>query len=211
MSILNLNISDPAMLVERATPAELLSAIREILTWDETTLKVTNRLISVWSARAIANPNDREGISEIQRLIHYTLNRATSSGSLPEEFRHRWQQASDILEARRLNLAHADPEAQLNRLHVPEILQLLLKAGSRELPQSDLVKHLEVTTGRVTQLIGPLEANGLISKRKHGRDNLLKLTETGLKFAGKLDRDNVSSSTVKPERGSSFLINKKSA
>lgn len=187
MSTLNLNISDPAMLVERATPSELLTAIREIVVWNETALNVTNRLISVWSARAIANPNDREGISELQRLIHYTLNRATSTGSLPEEFRYRWQQASDMLEARRLNLAHADPEAQLSRTHVKEILRHLVTSGSLEKPQSELVQLLGVSSGRVTQLIGPLEANGLISKRKLGRDNLLKLTETGQKHAEKFD------------------------
>ena len=211
MDELNLNVSDPAMLVDRSTPAELLAAIRSLDTWNETALKVANRLISVWSARAIANPNDREGISELQRVIHYTLNRANSLSTLPDEFRYRWQEASDMLEARRLNLAHADPEAQLSRLHVPEILLLLLKAGNRELPQSELVQHLDVTTGRVTQLIGPLEANGLITKRKQGRDNILKLTDTGLKYAGKLDRERIPTSSEQSERGSSFLIIRKSA
>ena len=183
MNALNLNVSDPAMLVDRSTAAELLAAIRSLDTWNETALKVANRLISVWSARVIAGVNDREGISELQRIIHYALNRANSMATLPEEFRYRWQEASDMLEARRLNLAYADPEAQLNRTHVPEILQWLLSNGNRELPQSELVTHLEVTAGRVTQLIGPLESSGLVTKRKQGRDILLQLTESGRKHA----------------------------
>ena len=183
MSVLTLHASDPLLFVDRALPSDLLEAIKKLERWDERALEMANLLITVWSMDAIARANDREGISELQRIIHFTLNRAISLSTLPEEFRSRWQEASDMLEARRLNLAHADPDAQLGRRHVPEILQWLLSNGDRELPQSELVKHLEVTAGRVTQLIGPLESNGLVTKRKHGRDILLQLTESGRKHA----------------------------
>jgi DNA-binding MarR family transcriptional regulator len=198
---LNLNVSDPAMLVDRATPAELMVAIIDLEQWSDNELNAVNRMISVWSTRAIAHPNDREGISELQRLIHYALNRSKAAATLPAEHRYRWQEASDMLEARRLNLAHADPEAQMARRNVPEILRYLLQAGIGEQPQSGLVQHLGVTTGRVTQLISTLEANGLITKRKHGRDNLLKLTETGLRHAERLGEPH----ETEPARGASFL------
>jgi len=146
-------------------------------------LDMANLLITVWSADAIARPNDREGISELQRLIHGALEGVNAAASLPEEFRFRWLEASDMLESRRLNLAHADPEVLLRRRHVPEILQMLSGKGRCELPQLDLVKKLGVSAGRVTQLIGNLESSGLVAKRKHGRDILLQLTESGRKHA----------------------------
>jgi DNA-binding PadR family transcriptional regulator len=207
MDALNLNVSDPAMLVDRSTAAELLAAIRSLDTWNETALKVANRLISVWSARAIASVSDREGISELQRIIHYALNRANSMVTLPEEFRYRWQEASDMLEARRLNLAHANPEGQLSRLHVDKIIRLLFNAGGREMSQSELASRLDVklTSGRITQLLGPLEAHGLISKRKHGRDNLLQLTETGHKIAEQQERKNGFTENHNHERAGSYL------
>ncbi|TLU87787.1 MAG: hypothetical protein FDX21_02910 [Chlorobium sp.] len=207
MDALNLNVSDPAMLVDRSTAAELLAAIRSLDTWNETALKVANRLISVWSARAIAGAGDREGISELQRIIHYALNRANSIATLPEEFRYRWQEASDMLEARRLNLAHANPEGQLSRLHVDKIIRLLFNAGGREMSQSELASRLDVklTSGRITQLLGPLEAHGLISKRKHGRDNLLQLTETGHTIAEQQERKSGSTDNHNPERAGSYL------
>ncbi len=183
MGVFTLHASDPLLFVDRAIPSDLLEAIRKLERWDEQALDMANLLITVWSMDAIARANDREGISELQRIIHFTLSRARSLSTLPEEFRCRWQEASDMLEARRLNLAHADPEAQLGRRHVPEILQWLLSNGDRELPQSELVTHLEVTAGRVTQLIGPLESSGLVTKRKHGRDILLQLTDIGRKHA----------------------------
>jgi len=207
MIALNLNVSDPAMLVDRSTAAELLAAIRSLDTWNETALKVANRLISVWSARAIASASDREGISERQRLIHYALNRANSMATLPDEFRYRWQEASDMLEARRLNLAHANPETQLSRLHVDTILRLLFNAANHEMSQSELANRLDVklTSGRITQLIGPLEGHGLLSKRKRGRDNLLQLTEIGRKIAEQEDRKNGPTDNHYPERAASYL------
>jgi len=201
MSTLNLNVSDPAMLVDRATPAEVMAAIIDLEQWGEQELNAVNRMIAVWSTRAIAHPNDREGISELQRLIHYALGRAKAATTLPVEFRYRWAEAGDMLEARRLNLAHADPDAQIARRNVPEILRYLLQAGNGEQPQSGLVEHLGVTTGRVTQLISTLEANGLITKRRHGRDNLLKLTETGMRHAERLTEPH----ETEPARGASFL------
>lgn len=207
MIALNLNVSDPAMLVDRSTAAELLAAIRSLDTWNETALKVANRLISVWSARAIASASDREGISERQRLIHYALKRANSMATLPDEFRYRWQEASDMLEARRLNLAHANPETQLSRLHVDTILRLLFNAANHEMSQSELANRLDVklTSGRITQLIGPLEGHGLLSKRKRGRDNLLQLTEIGRKIAEQEDRKNGPTDNHYPERAASYL------
>ena len=201
MGMLNLHASDPLLSVDRAIPAELLEAIKGLETWDEQALDMANLLITVWSADAIARANDREGISELQRLIHFSLNRANSLSTLPEEFRCRWQEASDMLEARRLNLAHADPEAQLNRTHVREILQWLLNDGNREVPQSELVKYLEVSAGRVTQLIGPLESNGLVTKRKQGRDIMLQLTESGRKHA-----KSAALMSAVPERGFGALF-----
>jgi len=196
MGMLNLHASDPLLSVDRAIPAELLEAIKGLETWDEQALDMANLLITVWSADAIARANDREGISELQRLIHFSLNRANSLSTLPEEFRCRWQEASDMLEARRLNLAHADPEAQLNRTHVREILQWLLNDGNREVPQSELVKYLEVSAGRVTQLIGPLESSGLVTKRKQGRDNMTHPTESGRQQA-----TSAASKSAAPEGG----------
>lgn len=179
MNVLNLQTDDPVLLVDRATPAELAAAIRRLEQWDERALETTNRLISIWSARAIARTNDREGLSELQRLIHHALKGTVGSPKLPDQFAHRWQAISDLLEARRLNLAHADPAAQLRRRHVPEILRFLALAQSQETPQSALVEHLGVSTSRITQIIGPLESSGLISKRRTGRDNTLRLTQQG--------------------------------
>ncbi len=196
MDTFTLHANDPLLFVDRAIPSELLEAIKKLERWDEQALDMANLLITVWSADAIARANDREGISELQRIIHFTLHRASSLSTLPEEFRCRWQEASDMLEARRLNLAHADPETQLNRTHVREILQWLVSNGNRELPQSELVKHLEVSAGRVTQLIGPLESNGLVTKRKQGRDNMLQLTESGRGYA-----TSAAPKSTMPERG----------
>jgi DNA-binding MarR family transcriptional regulator len=183
MNTLNLHASDPVFVAVRAETTDLHKAIRDLDHWDQQALGMANMLITVWSARAIANPNNREGISELQRLIHYALEKAQSSASLPEEFRYRWVQASEMLESRRLNLAHADPAAQLQRRHVPDILDFLNERNSSEVGQSELEKLLDLSAGRITQLVGSLESCGLVNKRKQGREIFLELTATGQKYA----------------------------
>lgn len=190
MHALDLHTSDPTQLVDRSTPQALLEAILNLEAWDEKSLETANLLITVWASNAIARPNDRESISELQRIIHYAINRSNSIASLPEEHRYRWVEASDLLEARRLNLAHADPEAQLKRRHVDNILAFLSDSDDEEFLQTELISHLGVTAGRVSQLVGPLESNGLLTKRKTGRDVVLRLTKRGKQLAKQLDKQN---------------------
>lgn len=179
MGEFDLHTDDIALLVDCGAPAALANAIRHMEEWDTHSMEAANRLLSVWSARVIARPNDREGIAELQRLIHYALKGSSAPSGLSDEYVHRWQATSDLLEARRLNLAHAAPEAQLSRRHVPQILQFLSQARNQEVLQSELVAHLGISAGRVTQIIGPMESHGLIVKQRTGRDNTLRLTEKG--------------------------------
>ena len=206
MNKVNLHASDPTLLVDRSTPAELLEAILNLPNWDEKALETANLLITVWASNSIARQNDREGISELQRVIHYALNRSNAAANVPDEYRYRWEEASDLLESRRLNLAHADPETQIRRTHVRDLLLLMLDSGINEFPQSRLAQDFNITTGRITQIIGPLEANGLIAKRKQGRDNFLKLTDIGLYFASKLLREN---NDTRQDRGGFYLTHRK--
>lgn len=213
MSTLNLHASDPVFVAVRAETTDLHKAIRELDHWDQQALGMANMLITVWSARAIANPNNREGISELQRLIHYALEKAQSSTSLPEEFRYRWLQASDMLESRRLNLAHADPAAQLQRRHVPDILDFLNERKSNEVGQSEIEKLLDLSAGRITQLVGSLESCGLVNKRKQGREIFLELTATGQKYAvlsasKKQNKEALSSPISESETGFSGLLSR---
>ena len=181
--LLNLHASDPLMLTTCATPAELLAAIRALETWDVESLDATNLLLCVWAGRAIASPNDREGITELQRLIGHTIGWAKSRETLPKEYQHRWNQMSDLLEGRRMILAHADPESQMKRPHVSEMFRFMLESGNAEVRQSDIREFLGVSERRMVGLIGPLEAHGLITKRKVGLDQLLRLTEVGKEYA----------------------------
>lgn len=199
MSTLNLHESDPVFAAIRAETIDLFHAVRELKYWDEQALGMANMMITVWSAKAIANPNNREGISEIQRLIHFALQKAKSAASLPDEYRYRWLQASDMLESRRLNLAHADPEAQLSRRHVPDILEFIAENNNSAIKQSELEILLDVSSGRVTQLAGSLESCGLVSKRKQGRDIFLQLTATGQKYAELSAKKNRKPAARSPE------------
>lgn len=198
MTDLDLHTNDPALLADRATPAQLAAAIHRLHEWDEPALATADLLIAVWSARAIARPNDREGIAELQRLIQRALAEGATGCTPPPEYAHRWQAIGDLLQARWLNLAHANPEAQLRRRHVPEVLAFLDRADG-EAMQSALLEYLGVSAGRITQILGPLEGHGLIERQRKGRDNILRLTALGKQLVPATPNHGVA------KRGASYL------
>lgn len=208
MTSLNLHASDPVFASLRAKPSELIEAIRELDQWDSQTISMANMLLTVWASKAIASPNDPEGIAELQRLIHYALKTAISAPSIPDEFRHRWNQTNDMLEARHLELTITEPTTLLQRRHIPEILEFLLQRSPQEVRQAEIETLIKVSPGRVTQLVGSLCACRLTSKRKKGRDIMLQLTAEGRKQAEHLapERSVVLNQKLKPKHRLSMIF-----
>ena len=59
-------------------------------------------------------------------------------------------------------------------------LDVLARVGSSEgISQQRLADALLVTKGNISQLLGKMEADGLVSRRQDGRSNCLSLTEQG--------------------------------
>lgn len=172
------------MLIDKSTPQQLSATIRRLKEWDARALDCANRMLTVWTQAAIARPNDQQGIAELQRLIHHALHPLAATPVPPESYQARWQGFSDLLEARRLELAHADPAALLRRRNVKEILDAIAVAGGT-LEQARIAEQLDVSAGRVTQLVSLMESHGLLTRQRHGRDNRLSTTAMGRELTPK--------------------------
>ncbi|MBL8470926.1 MAG: helix-turn-helix transcriptional regulator [Rhodocyclaceae bacterium] len=183
-----LNHPDPGRLVASSSPEEVVDALRQLGAedpWPDWSLRLLDRLFIVWSAAAIARHSDEQGIAELQSALAYACTRARNAATLPESWRARWQAASDMLESRRQGLQGRDPDLILGRKHVQTLLGML---GAQETAQSDLAAALsgqgvDITPGRLSQLLSLMESHGLLEKRKDGRENRLKLSEQGAKYA----------------------------
>ena len=180
---------DPAQLSSVTSTAEILAAVRQFGAddgWSPRALQTLDHLLVVWTANTAARPDDVEGIAELQQLIDYVRHRSANRQHLPLASQSRWEALHDVLESRRLAIAGRQPERILDRAHVRAILGLIgtgttqreLTAGLQR-PDIDI----NISSGRLSQLLSLMEAHGLIDRRREGRENRLSLTPAGQQAA----------------------------
>lgn len=178
---------DPAQLSSITSTAEILAAVRQFGAdddWSPRALQTLDKLLVVWTANTTARPDDTEGIAELQRLIDYVRHRSANRQQLPPASQNRWEALHDVLESRRHAIDGRQPERILKRAHVRAILGLIgTGTTQRELTAGLQGSDINISPGRLSQLLSLLEAHGLIGRRREGRENRLSLTPAGQQAA----------------------------
>ena len=178
---------DPAQLSSITSPAEILAAVRQFGAdddWSPRALQTLDHLLVVWTANTAARPDDVEGIAELQQLIDYVRHRSANRQHLPLASQSRWEALHDVLESRRHAIAGRQPERILDRAHVRAILGLIgTGTTQRELTAGLQGRDINISSGRLSQLLSLMEAHGLIDRRREGRENRLSLTPAGQQAA----------------------------
>ena len=182
-----LHYPDPAQLSSITSPAEILAAVRQFGVdddWSPRALQTLDHLLVVWTANTAARPDDVEGIAELQQLIDYVRHRSANRQHLPLASQSRWEALHDVLESRRHAIAGRQPERILDRAHVRAILGLIgTGTTQRELTAGLQGRDINISSGRLSQLLSLMEAHGLIDRRREGRENRLSLTPAGQQAA----------------------------
>jgi hypothetical protein len=196
---------EPALLADSATPDDILQALRQCSAedgWPDESLDLVDFLLTSWTADFSARPDDRESIAELQRLIAYARTRAGNHPSLPPATSARWSALTDVLEARRRTINGRDPSLFIpkpsdvsepslvhGRSHVSEILGAIGQNCASQQALLDALgsdsKSRKITAGRLSQLLSLMEAHGLITRKRKGRENQLALTPLGATHAPK--------------------------
>lgn len=178
---------DPAQLSSVTSTAEILAAVRQFGAndgWSPRALQTLDHLLVVWTANTAARPDDVEGIAELQQLIDYVRHRSANRQHLPLASQSRWEALHDVLESRRHAIAGRQPERILDRAHVRAILGLIgTGTTQRELTAGLQGRDINISSGRLSQLLSLMEAHGLIDRRREGRENRLSLTPAGQQAA----------------------------
>ncbi|WP_374246971.1 hypothetical protein [Zoogloea sp.] len=174
---------EPAQLSSTADTSDVLAALRQLGAsdhWSERSLHTLDQLLVTWTANTAARQDDAEGIAELQRLIEYARNRTANQSSLPPASRDRWSALNDVLESRRYAIEGRRPERILNRAHVRTVLSLIGTGLSQPVLAEKLQdRNVEISPGRLSQLLSLMEAHGLIDRKREGRENRLTLTPAG--------------------------------
>lgn len=178
---------DPAQLSSITSTAEILAAVRQFGAndgWSPRALQTLDHLLVVWTANTAARPDDVEGIAELQQLIDYVRHRSANRQHLPLASQSRWEALHDVLESRRHAIAGRQPERILDRAHVRAILGLIgTGTTQRELTAGLQGRDINISSGRLSQLLSLMEAHGLIDRKREGRENRLSLTPAGQQAA----------------------------
>lgn len=174
---------DPAQLSSITSTAEILAAVRQLGAdddWSPRALQTLDHLLVVWTASTAARPDDIEGIAELQQLIDYVRHRSANRQHLPPASQNRWEALHDVLESRRHAIAGRQPDRILGRAHVQAILDLIGKGTTQpELTSKLQGRDIDISPGRLSQLLSLMEAHGLIDRKREGRENRLSLTPAG--------------------------------
>ena len=178
---------DPAQLSSVTSTAEILAAVRQFGAddgWSPRALQTLDHLLVVWTANTAARPDDVEGIAELQQLIDYVRHRSANRQHLPLASQSRWEALHDVLESRRHAIDGRQPDRILKRAHVRAILDLIgTGTTQRELTAGLQGRDIDISPGRLSQLLSLMEAHGLIDRRREGRENRLSLTPAGQQAA----------------------------
>lgn len=166
---------DPLDLAGQSDPAQALVALRGLKVLTQAQMHTLDLCLHQWVMTVLLRPHDGEGIAEVQTLCGRAQRLAQRSDQAPgASYAARWKAWDDLLEGRRYALqaqaARQEPPAQL--LHEEAILQRVAQGAC---PQSELVTLLGITAGRVSQLMGILEARGKIVRQRKGKESWVSL------------------------------------
>ncbi len=164
----------PEALVGQADLSDLLALLRKTKRLSRSRAEGLDHAFRQWTVRALGRPDDMDGLLELDETVYLASERLEPKMEGLGVFRNRWRAFRDLLESKRLVLEAAGSGKAMRLLHAGKVLELL---ATGPIPQLDLQAKLDVTAARVSQILGVMEAGGLICRRKLGKENLVSLAE----------------------------------
>ncbi|ROZ76168.1 hypothetical protein EEB15_13510 [Ramlibacter sp. WS9] len=158
-------------MAEQSEPAEALEALRGLDELTAPQLVALDVYLNQWVMVVLLRPKDREGVLEVQELCELAQD-LTPNTTEAQAFRTRWKAFGDLLEGKRHALQVEAVEVPVKLLHEDAILE---RASEGPCKQSELVAALKLSAGRVSQLLGTLEAQGKIVRQRKGKDSWVSL------------------------------------
>lgn len=122
-----------------------------------------------------------EGVLELHKLCglaqSFLPEQETGAAGMaaggPDAFRARWSAFADVLEVKRLAIHVRSAGRVMELLQEPAILERL--AQDSEVAQSELAALVKLSPGRISQVLGVLEARGKVTRVKRGKENWVSL------------------------------------
>jgi predicted transcriptional regulator len=163
---------------------DLLDAARDIDTWTERHAEVLDyiyryRLLRLLLSRRKTSEQRKELLELTRHFRQVTAgHRVAAMAKLKKSYPDRWAALRDLA-ADRIDMIESDaPRRLLERDHVREILKKVYLGEVTT--QAEITRTGEFgSAANVTRIINMMDANGLIERRRNGKQNELVLTPEG--------------------------------
>lgn len=155
----------PDLLADRGDPADVLAEVAEQEQLSPSQRESLDYALGYWVLQALQRPGDTESLVLLDKLAAFAQLRSDGD----TKFNDRLAALRDLLENKRLSATKraSQPSRQLH--HAQAILSLL-ESDSRIL-QADLAKRLQISPGRVSQILAVMEQDGLLARERVGQVN----------------------------------------
>lgn len=159
-------------LIERYEPADALKLLRQ---QDRLTLPELPRLdayLQHWTLMLLQRLQDPEGVQDMLSLCAIAADLADGMAEAhASAMRQRWSALSDLLEGKRRALQASRREVPVALKHEGTILQRIAQSEGGRVRQQDLATHLQLSKGRISQILGLMESRGLVTRQRQGQDS----------------------------------------
>lgn len=156
---------------DQSNPQEVMAALRRVDTINTEQQEMLDWVLTDWVMTVISRPADLEGVVELHTLCHLAQSSLDESASAAI-FASRWEGYADLLEGKRLALQDRMAPPIVELLQEPKILARLAEGEAR---QADFADILNISAGRVSQLMALLESRGKITRVRRGKESWVML------------------------------------
>lgn len=199
----------PDDLIERVEPTEALMHLRQSTRLNPEQASKLDIYLHHWTLLVLQRSDDPEGVQEMLTLSEIAQARAPESTD-GQALQHRWSGFEDLLEGKRKQLQARQYKPPVQLKQQDAILEHIGQSPERRIKQSELIEHLKLSKGRVSQILGLLESRSLITRQREGKESWVKLAQTNIAPATPV-QDNTSAFQATPHIGRSVFALLKAA
>jgi enoyl-CoA hydratase/carnithine racemase len=162
----------PEVLADQSNPQELMAQLRSLEHLDVGQQEALDYVLTDWVMVVLSRHADIEGVIALFRLCRLAQACLDDLEGV-NAFRIRWAGFADLLEARSLAIRARSAPQSLQLLQEPAIFAYLQQKG--EVTQSELAKILQLSAGRISQVLAVLESRGQVARMRRGKESWVSL------------------------------------
>jgi hypothetical protein len=173
---MNLLETRPEVLADQSNPQELIAHLRTLDKLNKIQQESLDWVLTDWAMMALSRPSDLEGVVEMHTLCNLAESFIADSNSEDAtRLSIRWAGFADLLEGKRLAIrARSSPQSH-ELLQEPAILEHL--RNKSEMTQLELGQALQLSPGRVSQVLAIMESRAQITRNRRGKENWVSLLQ----------------------------------